>query len=185
MSAMNTQNHYRRDVPLPPQCNHSPVISVLICLLLHLGRERNGTHNAIPELLIEDRLVCISIVLHNLIQPVNQWLFGWHFHRTTPVRKAAQLVSKLGLVDPQDRGQLFDVLGGGLGLAVENGSYSNLIAADMLGDLLKGEFLGGFSVEEGLGGAGEIRVLRSLIVSWGWADTVSKDCLHPELPETY
>lgn len=173
MSATNTQNHYRGDVPLAPQCNHSPVISILIRLLLHLGRERNGTHNAIPELLIENRLVCISIVLHNLIQPVNQWLPGWHFHRTTPVRKATQLISKPGPVDLQDRGQLFDVFRGGLGLAVENGSYSNLIAADMLGDLLEGEFLGGFSVEEGLGCAGEIRVLRGLIVSFGLVDTVS------------
>jgi hypothetical protein len=53
--------------PFPSQSDNGPVIAVGISLLLNLCRERNGTHNAVAEFLIEHCLVRVSIVLYNLI----------------------------------------------------------------------------------------------------------------------
>ena len=58
--------------------------------------------------------------------------------------------------------EILDVLGGCLGLAVEDGCCGYFIAADVLADLLETEFLGCFGFEEGFGGGGEVGVLGGL-----------------------
>lgn len=78
--------------PFAPQSNNSPVIAIRIRLLLHFGRKGNSAHNPIPKLLIENSLVRVPVVLHNLIQPVDQGLLRRHLNGATAVRKAAQLL---------------------------------------------------------------------------------------------
>ena len=63
-------------LPFPPKSNDSPV-SLLVRLFLHLRRKTDSAHNAITKFLIQHGLVCVSIVLHDLEQAVDQWLFGW------------------------------------------------------------------------------------------------------------
>ena len=53
----------------------------------------------------------------------------------------------------EELGELVDVLGGGRGLAVEEGRDGDLAAAEVLRDGFEGEGLGGFGGEEG-GGVG-------------------------------
>lgn len=64
--------------PFPPECDNSPVVATLICLLVDLGRERNSAHDAISKLLVHDSLVRTSVRLHNFIQPINQRVLWWH-----------------------------------------------------------------------------------------------------------
>ena len=59
------------------------------------------------------------------------------------------------MFDAQDRGQLLDILGGGLRLAVEDGGDGDFVTPDLLGDVGEGELLGGFGGEEGVGLDGE------------------------------
>ena len=151
LSAQSTPHYIDENIPFPPQRNDGPIITILIRLLVHLGRERDGTHDPIPELLIQNRLVRIPIILHNLIQPINQRFLGRHVHRTTPIRKATQLLLEQGLRNPQDRGELLDIFGGGLGLAVEDGRNGDFIATEVLGDLLEGQLPAGFGAEEDTG----------------------------------
>lgn len=151
-----------KNLPFPTKGNNSPIVPIPIRLLLHLGRERNSTHNPISKLLIQHRLICIPIILNNLIQTVNKWFPGGHFHRTTPIRKATKLVLEKRLRDVEDGCEILDVLRGCLGLAVEDGCCGYFIAADVLGDLLETEFFGCFGFEEGLGGGGEVGVLGGL-----------------------
>lgn len=150
------------NIPLPPQRNNSPIISPLIRLLLHLRRKRNCTHNSIPKLLIQNRLIRIPIVLHDLIQSIDQRLPGWHLHGSTPVRKATQLFFKQRFWDLKERGQVVDVFGRGFGLTVEDGGGGYFGAVEMVANLLKGELFAGFSVEEGYGCGREGGVLRCL-----------------------
>jgi hypothetical protein len=74
-----------KNSPLPSHRNHRPVIPLIIRLLLYLGAETNGTHNTIPELLIQHRLVRIPVVLHNLVQSVDERFHWWHRPRAPAV----------------------------------------------------------------------------------------------------
>ena len=139
------------DSPLAPQGNDSPSIPILIRLLLDLGGKTDRAHDPVPKLLVQYRLVRISIRLDHFIQPVNQWLLGRHLHHVAPEGKPCQLFLQLTLFDSQDRGQLFDILGDGLRLTVEDGGDGDFIAAELLGNVGKGELLGSFSGEEGVG----------------------------------
>jgi hypothetical protein len=49
--------------------------------------------------------------------------------------------------DIKEGRQFFDILRGGLGLAVENGGGSDLIAANVFGDLLEAQCLRGLRLE--------------------------------------
>ena len=152
----------RKGLPFPTKGNNSPIIPISIRLLLHLGRERNSTHNPIPELLIQHRLIRIPIVLDNLIQSVNKRFPGGHFHRTTTIRKTTQLLLEKRLRNVEDGCEILDVLGGCLGLAVKDGCCGYFIAADVLGDLLEAEFLRCFGFKESLGRGREVGVLGGL-----------------------
>lgn len=143
------------DLPLPSQGNDSPLIPILVNLLLHLGRKTNRAHDAISQLLVQYRLVCISIILYNFIQPVNQWLLGRHVHHMAPEGKAGQLLLQCAVLDAQDRGELLDILGRGLRLPVEDGGHGDFVAAELLRDVGEGELLRGFGSEEGVGLDGE------------------------------
>lgn len=153
----------RKRQPLPPQRDNSPVIPLLIRLLVNLGRERNRRHDPVPKLLVQHRLVRIPIVLHDLVKTVDQRLLGRHFHGAAAVREARELLAQLVMGDAEERRELLDVLGGGLGLAVEDCGGGDFVAADVLGDLLKGEGFGGFGGEERCGGGGKVGVLGRLL----------------------
>jgi hypothetical protein len=66
--------------------------------------------------------------------------------------------------DVKEGRQLFDILRGGLGLTVKNGGGSDLIAANVLGDLLEAQRLRGLRLEQGCRGGREVRVLGGLVV---------------------
>lgn len=151
-----------RNSPFAPESDNSPIIPIRIRLLLHLGRKRNSTHDPIPKLLVENRLVRIPVILHNLVQPVDQGLLGRHLNGATAVREAAQLLFENLGRDIEELGEFPDVFWGGLGLAVEEGCCGDFIAADVLGDLLEAELLLGLGFEEGGSGCWEVRVLGGL-----------------------
>jgi hypothetical protein len=109
----------RKNSPLPPQRNNRPRRPTLIHLLLHLRTKRNRAHNPIPKLLIQDRLIRIPIILHNLIQAVNQRFHRRHRARSPPIGKSKQLLRELRFRHVQDLGEFLDVGGGGLCLPVE------------------------------------------------------------------
>lgn len=160
---------YEGFLPFPSQGDDSPIIPILIRLLLHLSRERDSAHDPIAKLLVQDRLVRIPIVLHNLIQPVDQGLFGRHIHRMTTERVTRQLSFQLGFLYPKDSCKVLDIFGGGLGLAVEDGCHCDFVAAEFLRDLLKGELLLGFGFEEGMRLDREAVCQRSLrLFSYGF-----------------
>jgi len=95
--------------PLAPKRNLNP-LPLLISLLLHLRAETDRTHDAIPKLLVNHTLVRIPIVLHNLIQPVNQRLTRRHLERAAAVREVHDLgLAQLGLGDVEDLGEVLDV----------------------------------------------------------------------------
>lgn len=52
------------------------------------------------------------------------------------------------MIDVEERRKLLDVLGRGFGLAIEDGGGSDLITADMLGNLLERKGFCRFSGEE-------------------------------------
>ena len=56
------------------------------------------------------------------------------------------------------------ILRGCLGLTIEDSRRGDLVATDMLGDLLKGELFGGFGAEESMCGLRQIGVLSGLEV---------------------
>lgn len=58
-------------VPFALERNHHPGGSGFVDLLVDLGVETDGAHDTISELLIQDGLVGIAIVLHNLVEPVD------------------------------------------------------------------------------------------------------------------
>lgn len=141
--------------PLSPHRYHRPLIPILIRLFFHLGRKANGTHDPIPKLLVQHRLVRVAIVLDNLIQPVNQRLPRRHVHHLAPEGKAGQLLLQRAVLDFKDRRELFNVLGCSLRLAVEDGSDGDFIATELLSDVCEGELFSGFGGEEGVGLNGE------------------------------
>lgn len=105
-------------VPLAPKGDDGPV-TLLVRLLLNLGAEGNSAHDTVTELLVQDSLVGVSVVLHNLEQPVDQWLLWWHLHLPATVWPAGELVLEHLMGDLKDIGQVLDVVWRSLGLAVE------------------------------------------------------------------
>jgi len=148
--------------PFSSQCDDRPIVPILIRLLLHLRAETNRTHNPISKLLVQHRLISIPIVLHNLVQSVNQRLLWRHLDTAATVWKPTQLNLERAMVDVEDRGKFLDVFWASSGLAVENGGDGDLFAADFFGECFEGELLLGFCCEEGGGGFGEIGMLSIL-----------------------
>lgn len=125
------------DIPFSTKSDNSPVITIFISLLLNLGRKRDSTHNPISKLLIENRLVSIAIVLHNLIQSVDKGFLGWHFDGPTTIGEAVELFLQRLLGDEKQIGQLFDIFRWRFGLAVEYGSCGYFIATEVLANFLE------------------------------------------------
>lgn len=98
-------------LPFPTKSDNSPVITILISLLFNLGRKRDCTHNPIPKLLIENRLVGIAIVLHDLIESVDKGFLGRHLDRAATIGEAVELFLQRLLGDEKQIGQLFDIFG--------------------------------------------------------------------------
>jgi hypothetical protein len=155
------QQRRRSNSPFPPQCNHSP-LPLIINLLLNLGAEANGAHDTVTKLLIQHRLEGVAVVLDNLKESVDEWFLWWHVQSPPPIGPRGQLLSEGGLVDGEEGGEGLDVLGGSLGLAIEEGGYGDFVAPDFLADGLEGEVLFSLCLEEsGRGGrkAGDERGL--------------------------
>jgi len=143
------------NIPLAPKGNLNP-LPLLIRLLLNLRAEADRTHDTIPELLVDHTLVSVPVVLHNLVQPVDQGFTRGHLERTAAVREVHDLgLAQLGLGDVEDLGQVLDVLLVGWGVAVEHGGGRDLLAAEGLGDGFEGEVLGLFGGEEEAAVGGE------------------------------
>ena len=136
------------DLPFAPQGDDCPVVPILVRLLLHLCRERYSTHDTVPELLVQYRLVCIAIILHDLVKTVDQWFSRWHIHNLSSERIPGQLFSELPVVDAQDLGEFLNILWYSLGLAVENSCHSHLVAPELLRDIFEGHILGCFGFEK-------------------------------------
>lgn len=149
-------------LPFTTKSDNSPVVTILISLLLNLCRKRDSTHNPISKLFVENRLVGIAIVLHDLIQPVDKGLLGWHLDRATAIGEAVELFLQGLLGDVKQIGQLLNVFARRLGLAVEYGSCSYFIATDVVANFLKAQLAGCFGFEERCGDGGEIGVLCGL-----------------------
>ena len=145
----------RIDIPFASQSDDSPIIAVFIRLFFDLGREGNSTHNPISKFLIQYGLVCVSVVLYNLVETVNQWLLGRHIHDLTTKWIACQLLAESNLIHAQDIAELFHIFGGCLGLAVEDSCDSYFVAAKLLCYVFKGEVLGCFCFEKSWGLNGE------------------------------
>ena len=141
------KGHLDVDVPFASQSDDSPVIPIFVRLLFNLRRERNSAHNSVSKLFIQYSLVCVSKVLYNFIEAVDQWLFRRHVHDLTTERVACQLLAELGLVHTQDVGELLSIFGCRLGLTVEDGSDSYLVAAKLFCYVFKCEVLGCFGFE--------------------------------------
>ena len=135
-------------LPLAAQSDDSP-ITLLISLLLDLGAERDGAHDTITKLFVQDGLVGVAIVLYNLEQSVYQRLFWWHLHLATTVWESRQLDLETFLWHFKKLGKLFDVLRRGLSLAIEQSGYGDLRSTEVLGNGLEGEVLLGFGFEKG------------------------------------
>lgn len=63
-------------IPFPTQSDLDPV-TLLIRLLLHLGREGDSAHDPVTELLIDDCLEGVSVVLDDLEETVDEGLLWW------------------------------------------------------------------------------------------------------------
>lgn len=72
------------DLPFPTQSDLDP-IALLVSLLLYLRGECDGAHDTVPELLIDDSLVCVAVVLDNLEQSVDQGLLWWQIESPTSI----------------------------------------------------------------------------------------------------
>lgn len=116
-------------LPLSSPRNHDPRGAILIDLLLDLCAEADSTHNTIPKLLIQNRLVRIPIILNDLVQPVNQRLDGRHGTGTATVREAHELGCEDLLLQPKELGQLLDISRGGRCLPIEDGCDGDFAAA--------------------------------------------------------
>lgn len=128
---------------------------LLVFLDIDVGREGDGTHDPIAELLVEDGLVSIAVVLDDLIQSIHQWLFRRHVHHMSAVRPLEQLGLELAMVDIKDRGELLDILCRCLGLTVEDSGNGNFVATEFLGQRLKGDTLLLLGFKEGWRGLGK------------------------------
>ena len=134
--------------PLAPPGNDDPGIPLLINLLLNLGAEADSAHDAVAKLLVQDSLVGVAVVLDDLVQAVDQRLDGGHGPRAATVGDGHQLGRKDLLGDVEERRELLDILGRGLGLSVEDGGDGDLAAVQQVGDLGEAQAGLGLGVEE-------------------------------------
>lgn len=137
-----------QDSPFALHREHRPGIALLVDLLVHLGREGDGAHDAVSELLVHHGLVCLAVILHDLVQAVDERVPGRHLDPFSTVRKPSQTHLQVGRRDPEQRAELVDVLGRRPGMAVEESSHCYLAAAEMVCDLLEGELLACLALEE-------------------------------------
>lgn len=149
MSIIHSPSHGRSNVPFTPQSDDGPIVPILVRFLLHLGRERDGAHDAIAELLVQDSLVGVSVVLDDLEQAVDQRFLGRHVDGSAPIRESLELLLQRALLDAEDGSQLLDIFRGWLGLAIKDGSDGDFIAAYFFGDGLEGQVLLRLGFEEG------------------------------------
>lgn len=98
-----------RHAPFPAHLDVDPGDAVLVDLLVDVGRERNGRHDAVAELLVEHGLVRVPVVLDDLVQAVDQGLFGRHLDALAAVGKAGELGRERAVVDAEVVGQFLDV----------------------------------------------------------------------------
>lgn len=136
------------NLPLAPPGDDHPGIALLVNLLLDLGAEADGAHDAVAELLVQDGLVCVAVVLDDLVQAVDERLDGGHGPGAAAVGDGHELGGEDLLGDVEERRELLDVLGGGLGLAVEQGGDGDLAAVQQVGDLGEAQAGLGLCVEE-------------------------------------
>lgn len=148
MSIIHSTSHGRSNLPFTPEGDDGPVVPILVRLLLHLGRERNGAHDAIAELLVQDSLVGVSVILDDLEQAVDQWFLGRHVDGPTPIRETLELLLQRALLDAEDGSQLLDIFRGWFGLAIKDGGDGDFIAAYFFGDGLEGQVLLRLGFEE-------------------------------------
>lgn len=134
--------------PLAPPGNDNPGVTLLINLLLDLGAEADGAHDTVAKLLVQDGLVGIPVVLDDLVEAVDERLDGGHGARAAAVGDCHQLGREDLLGDVEERRELLDILGGGLGLPVEDGGDGDLAAAQQVGDLGEAQAGFGLGVEE-------------------------------------
>ncbi len=139
------------DVPFASQGDNSPIVPILVRLFLDLCRERDSTHDPISKFLIQYSLVRIPVVLYNFIEAVDQRLLGRHVHGVATKRVACQLIAELAFVHTQHVGELFNIFGCRLGLAVEDCCDSYFVAAKLLRYVFKCEVLGCFRFEQSRG----------------------------------
>ena len=155
--------------PLPPHRNLHPV-TLPIRLLLHLGRERNRTHDAITKLLIDDGLVRIAIVLNNLIQPVDQRLLGRHVDQPAPIRerRSIPIIAVMShIVRNAERvGQDLHVLRRRTDLFVKDARDRNLVAAQLTGELFERQAGKLLRLEQFTRKIGKARDQVRLLLSW-------------------
>lgn len=145
--------------PLPPPGDDHPRGAVLVDLLLHLGAEADGAHDAVAKLLVQDGLVRVAVVLDDLVQAVDERLDGGHGPRAAAVGEAHQRGGEHLPGQAEQAAKLVDVGGRRRRLSVEDGRDRDLAAPEVGGDLLEREVglvLGG---EELCGGGGRRVVL--------------------------
>lgn len=74
-----------------------------------------------------------------------------HVECPPPIRKSSQIICNRPLVQFQHFSELLDVIGGGLGLPVEDCSNSNLIAPQESSEFFKAQPLDLFLLKEDIG----------------------------------
>lgn len=153
----------RFTVPFALQSNHHPRGAGLVNLLIDRCVEADSAHDPISELLIHDGLVCVAVVLHDLVEPVDQGLDGRHGSSPAPVREPQQLVGEVLLGDAENLRQLINILGGCLSLAVKERGGGNLAAPKLLSDGLKAQPLCSLGVEKRLRVGGQAINDRALL----------------------
>lgn len=119
--------------PFASERDHHPGSPRIIHFLLDLRVEADGAHDTVAELLVQDGLVRIAVVLHDLVEAVDQRLDRRHGTGPAPVREPHHLLRDGLLRDSEDLRELIDILGRGLHLAVEEAGDRNLTASELLG----------------------------------------------------
>jgi hypothetical protein len=121
------------NLPFSSKSDDSP-IALLVGFLLDLCAEADGTHDTITELLVQNGLVCITVVLDDLVESVNQRLLWWHLHLASTVRVTRELRFKQRLIELEDLSQVLDILWRGFGLSVEEGCDSDFFTSEGFGN---------------------------------------------------
>lgn len=127
--------------PFAAKLDIDPCHAVLVHLLVHRRAKGNRAHDAIAKLFINHRLVRIAVVLHNLVEAVDERLDGRHGACTAAVGKATNIFLERILIETERFCQDTYVLGRGRGLAIKDGGDSDLAATQELGEIGKSQLL--------------------------------------------